>query len=442
MERVPEYKKLRPSTAVRRRASHHAAYQKPLVCLLHMTPPRESTSSGDADGSKTGSQGRNPPLVIVSERGRHSEASRRIVRAQAARASAAQSRETRARNREDRHQRDGTAPSPAEARPPPPVHIHPPDRNPNASASNQPRQPWGQDGSLQPNTDQGPSDDQNEDSSSAVGPLMPLVNWITNVLKLSASSFAASAAILAGTGRPQLGNASDVLSTAGGFLSDRGSIMESVQISGGLFDRRLPIALPRGFAILQQRIQISDAFLVLISRTACFDYASPGAENRLNELLFDIVMTSATTTMTNTDPPGHPIQSHLRLACASLTIFQGQRADGMAFAKDDKYMSGLEAVWSEATVLDQNALKEPKSAEVALWALFVISVTCRSTVHLLHFQQLLWGLLQDLQLRYWDQVRNVLLDFIYPGSFLDQPCKEFYDRLQVGQIPQAPLVPV
>lgn len=218
--------------------------------------------------------------------------------------------------------------------------------------------------------------------------------------------------------------------------------MESVQISGGLFDRRLPIALPRGFALLQQRIQISDSFLVLISRTACFDYASPGAENRFNELLFDIVMTSATTTMTNTDQPGHPIQSHLRLACACLTIFQGQRADGMAFAKDHKYMSGLEAVWSEATVLDQNALKEPKSAEVALWALFMISVTCRSTVHLLHFQQLLWGLLQDLQLRYWNQVRNVLLDFIYPGSFLDQPCKEFYDQLQLGQVPQAPLVPV
>ncbi|CAK3896278.1 Hypothetical predicted protein [Lecanosticta acicola] len=405
-----------------------------------MTPPRESASSGDGEASRSSGPRRNPPLVIVSERGRHSEASRRIVRAQAARASAAQSRETRARNREDRHQRDGPQ-SPPENSPPPPRNVQSPNAlNPNVQ--NRSYIPGAQEDSQREANDQDQSQDQsgNQESSEEEGPLAPLKNWIINVLHLSANSFAASAAILASTGRPQLGNASEVLSTAGGFLAHSGSAMESIQISGGLFNRRLPVALPRGFANLQQRIAISDAFLVIISRTACFDFASPGVENRLHELLFDIVMTSATATLANTTQPGHSIQSHLRIACTCLTIFQGQRADGMAFAHDQKYSFGLEAAWSEATVLDQNALKEPKSAEAALWSLFIISVTCNSTVHLLHFQQLLWGLLQDLQLRYWEQVRNVLLDFIYPGSFLDEPCKAFYDQLQNGQVHAGPLV--
>lgn len=32
--------------------------------------------------------------------------------------------------------------------------------------------------------------------------------------------------------------------------------------------------------------------------------------------------------------------------------------------------------------------------------------------------------------RYWEQVRKVLLDFIYPVSFLDEPCKTFYQHLR------------
>lgn len=210
--------------------------------------------------------------------------------------------------------------------------------------------------------------------------------------------------------------------------------MDSIEVAGGLLSRRLPIALPKGFANLQKRISISDGFLVLLSRTACFDYGSPGVENRLNSLLFDIVMTTATMTVAQ---PGqaanHPIQSHLRLACACLTIFQGQRADGATFAGNEKYNLGYQAAWAEATLLDQDALKEPKSAEAALWAVFIISVTCGSTVNFFH--RLLHELMGSLQLKYWEQVRNVLLDFIYPGSFLDEPCKQFYNKLQAAQIP-------
>lgn len=412
--------------------------RKLVVCPLQMTPPRDNTSSTD-DSSSTLSTGpgRNPPLVIVSERGRHSEASRRIVRAQAARASAAQSRETRARNREDRHREGPQSPSeksPSENASIPPLQV-PPNPNPNTHTQNvQAPEPPQRQSSTQSQQNWGTNRENDAQEGKSGNPLKPLVDWITNVLHLSAASFAAGAVMLAGTGMPQLGNASKVLSTAGGMISDNGDAMEGVEVTGGIFNRRLPVALPRGFVALQGRIQISDPFLVLLSRTACIDFGSPGVENRLHELLFDIVMTSATASMTNTDQPGHPIQSHLRIACICLTIFQGQRADGQTFAFDQKYNSGLAAAWAEVIVLDQNVLKEPKSAEAALWAIFIISVTCGSTVAF--YQQLLWGLMQDLQLQYWEQVRKVLLDFIYPGSFLDEPCKKFYDSLRDGQINQ------
>lgn len=387
-----------------------------------MPPPRDSDPSNESDGP--GGPGRNQPLVIVSERGRHSEASRRIVRAQAARASAAQSRETRARNREDRHQRDGTqAPAAGSHSNLQQSAYVPPDQKSNASAHNIPAL------SSDRDSDRRQDEDQRTSQQSGESPLKPLMDWVTNVLHLSASTFAAGAAILASSGRPQLANASEVLSRAGGYLADNGSAMEAIQVIGGPLSRKLPIALPKGFASLQQRIQISDSFLVLISRTACFDFASPGVENRLHELLFEIVSTSAMATMTDTDQPGHPIQSHLRIACICLTIFQGQRADGQSFARDQKYATGLERAWAEAIVLDQAALQEPKSAEAALWSCFIISVTCGSTVDF--FRQLLSSLIQDLQLRYWEQVRNVLLEFIYPGSFLDEPCRRFYEDLQV-----------
>lgn len=398
-----------------------------------MPPPRDSftaNDSGRAGRSNNNGPANNPPLVIVSERGRHSEASRRIVRAQAARASAAQSRETRARNREDRHIRE---------RP-----LSPNDGTPSGSARPQPtpRPSHGQQQQqaqiIAQNLQQDPA--QNQANTDSAGTLKPLVNWITNVLHLSASSFTAGAAALATAGRPQLGNANDVLSNPGGYISDSGLKMDEVQVTGGALSRQLPIALPRGFATLQTRISISDGFLVLLSRTACFDYASSGVENRLNELLFDVVMTSATAAFDNVKRiPEHPIQKHLRLACVCLTIFQGQRADGATFSSNHNYNLGLQAAWDEALVLDQDALKEPKSAEAALWAVFVISVTCGSTVKFFH--QLLYNLCHDLQLFYWEQVRHVLLGFIYPGSFLDEPCRTLWYTLQ-NNTPAPQIAPI
>lgn len=392
---------------------------------LHEHDARTLSSSTSAPPS-------NPPLVIVSERGRHSDAARRIVRAQAARASAAQSRETRARNRGDRHQRDGTQ-----------SHTH---SNPEAPAMNQPTaapRPISRPQSSEPShqtsghsrqyrQDVSPNDRRPNDQGLEQSTLKPLVNWITNVLRLSASSFGAAAAILVSTGNPQLSNASDVLFNAGGILADSGEAMEAVQVNGGLFNRRLPIALPRGFINLRAQIHISDAFLVLLSRTACFDFGSPGVESRLHELLYDTVMTSATATIPNVADTGHPLESHLRIACTCLTIFQGQRADGQSFAYDQKYNTGFEAAWAEVTVLDQNALKEPKTAEAALWCVLIISVTCGGPISF--FREILSSLLRDLQLQYWDEVRRVLLDFIYPGSFLDEPCKQFFELLQSGEI--------
>ncbi|KXT04290.1 hypothetical protein AC578_7962 [Pseudocercospora eumusae] len=403
-----------------------------------MSSPRDNTASHESGAGRSSGNAppRNPPLVIVSERGRHSEASRRIVRAQAARASAAQSRETRARNREDRHAREGRdAPqSPAEHGSTPTTRNQPilVTRSSSQAQTQQQQQPFryqspSQSRSQDPSTQQDNQDDE--------GKLKPLVNWITNILHLSAATFAAgAAAVLVTAGRPRLGNANDATGDQHRYIADSGLAMDNVEVTGGLLSRRLPIALPKGFANLQKRISLSDGFLVLLSRTACFDYGSPGVENRLNSLLFDIVMTTATITVAQ---PGqmanHPIQSHLRLACACLTIFQGQRADGATFAGNEKYNLGFRAAWSEAMKLDQDALKEPKSAEAALWAVFIICVTCGSTITFFH--RVLYDLMASLQLQYWEQVRNVLLDFIYPGSFLDEPCRAFYHKLQAGQPP-------
>ena len=67
--------------------------------------PRSPREGGVSNGGGQHNFAQNPPLVIVNELGRHNEASRRVVRAQAARASAAQSRITRARNRDQREGR-------------------------------------------------------------------------------------------------------------------------------------------------------------------------------------------------------------------------------------------------------------------------------------------------------------------------------------------------
>ncbi|SMR51136.1 unnamed protein product [Zymoseptoria tritici ST99CH_1E4] len=392
--------------------------------------PSGQETDSDASQNQPGSDRptRNPPLVIVSERGRHSEASRRIVRAQAARASAAQSRETRARNREDRFQRD----TPADG-----ASRSTPSLNPDALSAN-PRQQYQQDQRQRSQSSylpyaQPPPQPLTSDRSEETA-LTPLVNWITNVLQLSAASLAAAGAALASAAMPSLESAGDAIAQAGNALTGNEDTKPRSERSGGLFiGNKLPAALPKGFAALERRVRLSDTFLQQLQRTACFDFGSPGVDHRLNQLLFDIVMTEAASYLPNaTSPPAHPIQGHLRIACACLTIVQGQQTEGSKFAEDEKYAWGLQAAWLEVTTLDQNALREPKSPEAALWAIFIISVTCGSTVHF--FGQVIMGLLEEMQLRRWEEVRSLLINFIYPGSYLEAPCKQFYEQLQQGNI--------
>jgi len=190
------------------------------------------------------------------------------------------------------------------------------------------------------------------------------------------------------------------------------------------------MAVPRGFAQLGQRIDMSGEFLKLISRTACFDFGSPGVESRLHMLLLDLILSSAGASMGNMDIPGHPIQAFLRIACTCLTIFQGQRAGGQAFADDPKYNAGLVAAWAEALTMNQAALREPKTAQVALWAIFIISVTTGADVTRRLFHSVLHSILSDLNLSAWNDVRVTLLEFIFPVSFLDEPCQRFLSELQ------------
>lgn len=102
--------------------------------------------------------------------------------------------------------------------------------------------------------------------------------------------------------------------------------------------------------------------------------------------------------------------------------------------QDSKYTSGFEAAWQEAIELDQEALKDADSAEAALWAVFIISVTCGSAVFFSH--QIL-GLLHNLRLASWLEVRKVLVNFNYPVMTLDQPCQDFYNQLHAGQMLQS-----
>lgn len=368
-----------------------------LACEAPMSRPGDRGS----DASLPEQPGRSQqPLVIVSERGRHTEESRRIVRAQAARASAAQSRVTRARNRGER---EGSSRDPVQS--------------PSATDP--------------PQSTTAPLDNVPASSERPFGPL-PLAAWLPSVLGGAAGALAQQASGMAAAAAPSSSAALSVQlpTPAGAFGFQSPGSGESTQSPTEASKYQLPLALPRGFTTLQQRIPVSEAMLGLLSRTACIDFASPGVEQRLHQLLFDLIANVAGSALAA--QPAHPIQGHLRVACACLTIFQGQRANGAVFAQDYRYQTGLEAAWSEATLLDQAPLAEPKSAEASLWAVFIINVTTGSTANFFHQQ--LYGLLHDLQLQYWEQVRKVLLDFIYPVSFLDEPCKSFYHNLQSVQV--------
>lgn len=396
-----------------------------LILALPMSQSRDTElpNDGDVPIHIPGRPRQNPPLVIVSERGRHSQASRRIVRVQAARASAAQSRETRARNRGDRQRDRPLSPRQGSA-----------GRQQGQARRIQPQslsnsyQGFAQDPTRQPSL--APADPHGVDLREAVTTLKPLVHWITNILQLTADSLAAAAAALA----------PDVGSKGSSTRDGPASAMEEVSISGGLFNsKQLPITLPRGFAALHTRIPLPNSFLALLSRSACFDYDSPGVSHRLNQLLFDIVMSTATSgavtaatsaLLDTSQPTHHPIQSHLRVASACLAIWSCQRSEGSVIGQSSKYTSGFEAAWEEALELDQEVFKDADAAEAALWAVFIITVTCGCAAF---FNQQILDLMHDLRLACWGDVRSVLVNYNYPVTTLDQPCRDFYERLLAGQ---------
>ena len=182
-----------------------------------------SRSTSNTAGSRRGA-----PLVIVSERGRHSDESRRIVRAQAARASAAQSRVTRARNREER---EGT--------------VRESPQSPGLVEQAQ---------FLESPT--------TEPSGNPVGDFIqkPLVQWLSSVLQTPPTG------LLAQASTSLSGGATNLFSSGSGLVSAFGSAAGLGQSTLDITRPQLPRAVPRGFATLQQRLQISDTFILLLSR--------------------------------------------------------------------------------------------------------------------------------------------------------------------------------
>ena len=304
----------------------------------------------------------------------------------------------------------------------------------------------------------------------------PLVNWLAALLNVSATQLFTNPYAIPQIAGYTLYGAGHVLTSSGAFAGGAiGSLAGTIQDTGaGAFGRifstatgasqggggfgsavpgsistpgggsndpgplQLPRALPRGFGVLNQRIPLSDPLLGLLTRTSCFDFGSPGVEERIHGLLFDLIIGYLKAAFSPLAPSGPPVQDHLRIACTCLTIFQGQRANGQIFAHEPTYDKGLEAAWSEVKLLDQQALADSRSAEASLWAVFIISVTTGTpegegdASKGSFFHRLLQGLLEDLQLQYWSDVRRILLDFIYPVSFLDEPCKAFWEKVQAA----------
>lgn len=479
-----------------------------------MAQPR-SPDEGERPESSSGrqpSRRNNAPLVIVSERGRHSDESRRIVRAQAARASAAQSRVTRARNREGRESGPRESPhSPLTSE-----DTQPPTSTPEASARSSYfgaiTRPFGKPFASAPlqsppqqqelpspyqqpqpqphrqNDSQShfstPSTDSSADALNVPLNLVtqkPLVNWLATLLNVSATQLFTNPYAIPSLAGYTLTGATNALTAtgafAGGAVGSLTGVVPMQDTTGGAFGRifstatgasqggggygsavpgsistpgtgghdpgalQLPRALPRGFNVLNQRIPLSDPLLGLLTRTSCFDFGSQGIEERIHGLLFDLIIGYLKAAFSPLAPSnGPPVQDHLRIACTCLTIFQGQRANGAVFAHEPTYDKGLEAAWSEVQLLDQQALSDSRSAEASLWAVFIISVTT-GTKEGSFFQRVLQGLFHDLQLQYWSDVRKILLDFIYPVSFLDEPCRAFWEKVQgagiTGGAPEA-----
>jgi len=223
-----------------------------------MPRPRDTSSDDGSWATSTFSAFTNSPLVIVSEQGRHSEASRRLVRAQAARASAAASRVTRARNREEREggaRSDGARSEGLE------TPIPDPPQQPPARPSTQSRQS---------------SYGTKFSTASLAGalPLSPLVEWVGTVITNPAEVLRGGASILTGTvpatAQSAFSGITSAVSPAAIINTVQAPHSELSSLAGKSETRQLPVALPKGFAALQQRLLISESFITFVSNTACF----------------------------------------------------------------------------------------------------------------------------------------------------------------------------
>lgn len=373
-----------------------------------MSQFRENSTGGSESPAGADQQPINM-IMVEGAGGRHSEADRRRVRAAAARASAQASRETRQRNREDRDQ-DNIADSPSSGHPPP---------LPQQARLSNPSQPPINANLAQSNEQyaQVQTHMVNEHMLARPSPdpaLMPLVAW-SRVLRRGpaiAQAMGSHFGNLAAHTTSNIESADDQAFNPGLANLDRTDV-----------GRGLPIVLPSGFKDLRHEVPMEGTLLVLMSRTACFDFGGPNVESRLQILLCELVDSGVSDDFAQF----HPIQNYLRLACVCLVIFQGQRADGREFANDRRYDDGLRLAWEEAKHLNPMALRDRATVRASLWAVFIISATFG--YHLDGFARSLLAILDELRLHSWPDLQEIFVRFIYPGSLLEEPCKGLYEAL-------------
>lgn len=242
-----------------------------------------------------------PPLIIVSAQG-HSDESRRIVRAQAARASAAQSRVTRARNREGREREMPLSPA----------------QHGQGTHGGQRLQSTSITSSSRVNL---PTFDAVHDAAGDAPPAKPVIEfgekpmmrWALTLLNLPPGTLCEGMTNFKTAPRYDL---SPLKSIGRIFPGPQRPDSRDGPSNGEINVFQLPVALPRGFARLQQRLPISSPMLALLSRTACVDFVSPGVEHRLHQLLYDLVVASAGRDMSSVPDDRHPIEGHLRVVCS------------------------------------------------------------------------------------------------------------------------------
>lgn len=261
-------------------------------------------------------------MVIVSEYGKHDKASRRVVRAQAARASAPQSRLTRARNREDRLSQESA------------VRLRPSPQ-------------------LQ---------DQTHDDK-------PLSIWLTSI--------------------PIAAN--PVLQTR---------------------HRQLPIVTPRGFIALAQSGHLDEQAIAVVSHVACFDFLSAGIEYRLQNACADMVQAINQ----------HHAAQHVLIACLCITLYQAQQIRSEEVS-DAFCGRGLIAASIEAQALSDAWLLDTRHHDASIWTIMMICATMRNEVLWSRYGNVLRSLLPDPGEHVWTHTRNILLDYIFPGTLVEAACR-------------------